>query len=165
MKLWKRHKRNWLAHSETTTRKYNWWWCWWWIYIYIYIYIYNTFIYIIIICIYIICRPDIYIFSLFLRCSRCDRFFAVFSDCKADVIFVLDSSGNIGVTHWFYAKQFVMDVVQGLNVRQLRFLRKWPLVYFSKVLVCLNILLFLVVDSQRSLCGRQDAYGQYIFHY
>ena len=32
-KLWKRHKRNWLA-SEATTGMCNWWWWWWW-YIYI----------------------------------------------------------------------------------------------------------------------------------
>ena len=48
----------------------------------------------------------------------------VIGDCKADVIFVLDSSGSIGFMNWFHVKQFVMDVVQGLKVRQLRFLSK-----------------------------------------
>ena len=63
--------------------------------------------------------------SLFsLRCSSCGRLFAVVGDCKADVIFVIDSFRSIGDTNWLYAKQFLMDVVQGLNVRQLRFLRK-----------------------------------------
>ena len=45
----------------------------------------------------------------------------VVGDCKADVIFVLDSSGSIGFMNWFHVKQFVMDVVLGLKVRQLRF--------------------------------------------
>ena len=41
----------------------------------------------------------------------------VVGDCKADVIFVLDSSGSIGFMNWFHVKQFVMDVVKGLKVR------------------------------------------------
>ena len=48
-------------------------------------------------------------------------FLVVVGDCKADVIFVLDSSGSIGFMNWFHVKQFVMDVVLGLKVRQLRF--------------------------------------------
>ena len=83
------------------------------------------------------------------------------------MIFVIDSSASIGDTLWLYAKQFVMDVVQGLDVRKLRFLRKKTtgVDNLSKVFVCWYTLLNLVVDSQRSLCGLQYAYGQSIFHY
>ncbi|KAI0239671.1 hypothetical protein LSAT2_009633 [Lamellibrachia satsuma] len=40
----------------------------------------------------------------------------VMGDCKADVIFVLDSSDSYGVLNWFNIKQFIMDIVQGLKV-------------------------------------------------
>ncbi|KAI0240166.1 hypothetical protein LSAT2_009126 [Lamellibrachia satsuma] len=37
-------------------------------------------------------------------------------DCKAEVIFLLDSSASYGALNWFIQKQFVMDVVQSLKV-------------------------------------------------
>ncbi|KAK2174410.1 hypothetical protein NP493_806g00002 [Ridgeia piscesae] len=42
--------------------------------------------------------------------------YVVLGDCRADVVFVLDSSGSIGFLDWFRVKQFVLDVVQGLKV-------------------------------------------------
>ncbi|KAI0220620.1 hypothetical protein LSAT2_027886 [Lamellibrachia satsuma] len=39
-------------------------------------------------------------------------------DCRADVIFVLDSSANNGAMGWFTVKQFVIDLVQSLKVAE-----------------------------------------------
>ncbi|KAK2183576.1 hypothetical protein NP493_304g03007 [Ridgeia piscesae] len=36
-------------------------------------------------------------------------------NCNVDIIFVLDSSGSIGVYNWFVTKQFVIDVILGMN--------------------------------------------------
>ncbi|KAI0232634.1 hypothetical protein LSAT2_017058, partial [Lamellibrachia satsuma] len=51
-----------------------------------------------------------------IQCSlqACDL---VIGNCTADLIFVLDSSGSIGFMNWFVVKQFVIDVVKGLKVR------------------------------------------------
>ena len=55
---------------------------------------------------------------IFIRfCLPCFAF-VVPGGCTADVIFVLDSSGSIGVMNWFTVKQFVMDVVQGFKVER-----------------------------------------------
>ena len=37
-------------------------------------------------------------------------------NCTADVIFVIDSSASITFMYWYVAKQFVLDIVQGLKV-------------------------------------------------
>ncbi|KAI0220619.1 hypothetical protein LSAT2_027885, partial [Lamellibrachia satsuma] len=37
-------------------------------------------------------------------------------DCKADVIFILDSTASYSTLKWFAQKQFVIDVVQSLKV-------------------------------------------------
>ena len=42
--------------------------------------------------------------------------FSVMGDCKADIVFIMDSSGSIGSMNWFHIKQTVMDMVQGLKV-------------------------------------------------
>ena len=39
-------------------------------------------------------------------------------NCAADVIFVIDSSACVGFLNWYMIKQFVMDIVQGLNVAE-----------------------------------------------
>ncbi|KAI0208077.1 hypothetical protein LSAT2_007250, partial [Lamellibrachia satsuma] len=38
-------------------------------------------------------------------------------NCTADVIFVIDSSGSIGEQRWHVIKQFVIDVILGLNIK------------------------------------------------
>ncbi|KAK2186747.1 hypothetical protein NP493_190g03002 [Ridgeia piscesae] len=52
-----------------------------------------------------------------IQCSlqSCDL---VIGNCTADIMFVLDSSGSIGYMKWFVAKQFVIDVVKGLKIRE-----------------------------------------------
>ena len=42
--------------------------------------------------------------------------FSVIGDCKADIVFIMDSSASIGSLNWFHLKQFVLDLVQGLKV-------------------------------------------------
>ena len=42
--------------------------------------------------------------------------FPVKGDCKADVVFLLESSDSYSTLKWFAQKQFVIDVVQSLKV-------------------------------------------------
>ncbi|KAI0213204.1 hypothetical protein LSAT2_001799 [Lamellibrachia satsuma] len=42
----------------------------------------------------------------------CDQYAG---DCNVDIIFVLDSSGSIGSYNWYVTKQFVIDVILGMN--------------------------------------------------
>ena len=46
----------------------------------------------------------------------CVLVFSVIGDCKADIVFIMDSSANIGSMNWFFMKQTVIDMVQGLKV-------------------------------------------------
>lgn len=39
-----------------------------------------------------------------------------YGECKADLVFVLDSSSSIGALDWFKTKQFAIDVVKGLQI-------------------------------------------------
>jgi len=41
---------------------------------------------------------------------------AVVGKCRGDLVFVLDSSQSIKALQWFIVKQFVMDIIRGLNV-------------------------------------------------
>ncbi|KAK2178276.1 hypothetical protein NP493_550g05031 [Ridgeia piscesae] len=52
-----------------------------------------------------------------IRCNvqSCDP---AVGNCTADVIFVIDSSASINFMNWYVAKQFVMDVIQGLKVSE-----------------------------------------------
>ena len=38
---------------------------------------------------------------------------ADYGECKADLVFVFDSSSSIGLLNWFRMKQFAIDIVQG----------------------------------------------------
>ncbi|KAK2166553.1 hypothetical protein NP493_1316g01004 [Ridgeia piscesae] len=40
----------------------------------------------------------------------------VVGKCRGDLVFVLDSSQSIKALQWFIVKQFVMDIIRGLNV-------------------------------------------------
>lgn len=53
--------------------------------------------------------------DLMLYIHHCRVFSADAGDCNVDIIFVLDSSGSIGSYNWYVTKQFVIDVILGMN--------------------------------------------------
>ena len=51
-------------------------------------------------------------------CSRhAHVFFLVEHNCTTDVVIIVDSAGDIGEARWHVVKQFVIDVILGLNTK------------------------------------------------
>ena len=85
------------------------------------------------------------------RVDSCDMFTAT-GDCRADVIFVLDSSANNGAMGWFTVKQFVIDLVQSLKVQQICGFLSLCLSVSLSLSVCLHACMHVCLSVCLSVC-------------
>ena len=48
---------------------------------------------------------------------------AVGSNCRGDIVFIIDSSASVGKLNWYVTKQFLIDIIRRfkINDRQTRF--------------------------------------------
>ena len=73
-------------------------------------------------------------------------FFLATGDCIGDVVFVLDSSGSIGILNWAVSLQFVIDVMKGLKISS-EGTHVSVIIYSTEVEACFTLTTYLSVDD------------------
>ena len=58
---------------------------------------------------------------------------AAISKCRADVVFIMDSSISVTLLNWFILKQFVMDIIRGFRIGRSKI--RVGVVHYSSIVV------------------------------